>query len=87
MSQQISIDPQELETWLDEFLAEEMQKQHVPGVTLSVVQNGELFLAKGYGYADIERQIPVVAESTVFRVGGISMALTATAIMQLVEKG
>lgn len=87
MSQPISIDSRELETWLNEFVTKQMQQQHVPGVTLSLVQNGELSLAKGYGYADIERQIPVVAESTVFRVSGISMVLTATAIMQLVEKG
>ena len=87
MSQPISIDSRELETWLDEFLAEEMPQQHVPGVTLSVVQHGEVSLAKGCGYADIKRQIPVVAESTVFRVGGVSMLLTATAIMQLVEQG
>ncbi len=86
MTQPILTNPQELETWIDEFMAEQMDELHIPGVTFSVVQNGELFLAKGYGYADVEQQIPVVAERTVFRVGGISMLLTATAVMQLVEK-
>ena len=87
MTQPILTSPQELETWLDEFIAEQMEKLHVPGVTFSLVQNGELFFAKGYGYADLEQQIPVVADRTLFRVGSISKLFTATAIMQLVEKG
>ncbi|MEM9274743.1 MAG: serine hydrolase domain-containing protein [Cyanobacteria bacterium P01_F01_bin.143] len=78
---------QELETWLDEFMAEQMEKSHIPGVTFSLVQNGELFFAKGYGYADLEQQIPVLADRTLFRVGSISKLFTATAIMQLVEQG
>ncbi|MGB5631208.1 MAG: hypothetical protein WBM86_00335, partial [Waterburya sp.] len=53
MTQPILTNSQELETWLDEFMAEQMDKLHIPGVTFSVVQNGELFLAKGYGYADV----------------------------------
>ncbi|MDJ0574225.1 MAG: serine hydrolase domain-containing protein [Xenococcaceae cyanobacterium MO_234.B1] len=86
MTQPILTSPQELETWLDEFMVEQMDKLHIPGVTFSLVQNGELFFAKGYGYADLEQQIPVIADCTLFRVGSISKLFTATAIMQLVEK-
>lgn len=86
MSQPILTNPPELENWLDRFVTEQRSKLHIPGVTLSVVQNGELLLAKGYGYANVEQQIPVVADRTLFRVGGISMLMTATAIMQLVEQ-
>ena len=68
-------------------MAEQMDKLQIPGVTFSLVQNGELFLAKGYGYANLEQQIPVSADRTLFRVGSISKLFTATAIMQLVEKG
>ena len=87
MTQSILTNPQELEIWLDDFMSEQMSKLHVPGVTFSLVQNGELFFAKGYGYANLEQQIPVSAERTLFRVGSISKLFTATAIMQLVEKG
>lgn len=86
MTQPILTNPQELETWLDVFVTEQMDELHIPGITFSVVQNSKLFLAKGYGYADVEQQVPVVADRTVFRVGGVSMLLTATAIMQLVEQ-
>ena len=87
MTQPILTNPQELETWLDELMAEQRSKLHIPGVTFSLVQNGELFFAKGYGYADLEQQIPVIADRTLFCVGGISKLFTATAIMQLEESG
>ncbi len=86
MSEPILTNCQELETWLDQFMAEEMEKLHIPGVTFSVVQNGEVLFAKGYGYADLEQKIPVVADRTLFRVGSISKLFTATAIMQLLEQ-
>lgn len=81
MTELILTSPQELEGWLDEFMAEKMEELHIPGVTFSLVQNGELFFAKGYGYANLEQQIPVVADSTLFRVGSISKLFTATAIV------
>jgi len=86
MTKAIVTSSQELETWLDEFMTEQMEKLHIPGVTFSLVQNGKLFFAKGYGYADLEQQIPVVADRSLFRVGSISKLFTATAIMQLVEQ-
>ena len=87
MTQPISIAPQPLEIWLDEFVAEQMDKLHIPGVTFSLVQNGKLLLAKGYGYANLKEHIPVESDRTIFRVGSISKLFVATAIMQLVEKG
>ena len=86
MTKPILTNPQELETWLDEFMAEQMDKLHVPGVTFSLVQNGELFFAKGYGYANLEQQIPVTSDRALFRVGSISKLFNATAVMQLAEK-
>ena len=87
MTKLILTNPQELKIWLDEFMVEQMDKLHIPGVTFSLVHNGELFFAKGYGYANLEQQIPVKSDRTLFRVGSISKLFTATAIMQLVEKG
>ena len=86
MTQPILTSSQELEAFLDEFMAEQMEKQHIPGVTFSLVQNGELFFTKGYGYADLEKKIPVIPNKTLFRVGSISKLFTATAIVQLVDR-
>ena len=49
MTQSTLTNPQELENWLDEFMSEKMDNLHIPGVTFSLVQNGELFFVKGYG--------------------------------------
>lgn len=47
-------DPQEFEEFVDNFFNEEMSKSHIPGGVVSVVKDGKLFFAKGYGYANLE---------------------------------
>jgi CubicO group peptidase (beta-lactamase class C family) len=80
-------EPQELEAFVDNFFNEEMSKTHVPGAVISVVKDGKLFFAKGYGYANLEKKIPVEADKTLFRVASLSKLFTATAAMQLYERG
>jgi CubicO group peptidase (beta-lactamase class C family) len=80
-------DPQEFAAFVNQFFNEEMSKAHVPGAAISVVKDGELFFTKGYGYANVEEQIPVVADRTLFRVASLSKLFTATAAMQLYERG
>ena len=80
-------DPAELEAFLEELMAEQMEEHHIPGAAVAVVKDGELFFAKGYGLADIEAGIPVDPENTLFRIGSGSKLFTATAVMQLVEQG
>ena len=48
--------------------------------------NGHIVLAKGYGLANVEHQVPVKPE-TVFQSGSVGKQLTATAVMMLVESG
>jgi CubicO group peptidase (beta-lactamase class C family) len=80
-------DPAELEAFLDELMAEEMEAYHIAGAAVSVVKEGKLFFAKGYGYADIEKGIPVDPEQTIFRFGSVGKTFTWTAVMQLAEQG
>lgn len=80
-------DPQELEAFLDDFFTKEMAKEHVPGAAVALVKDGKIFFSKGYGYADLEKKIPVVSDKTLFRVGSISKLFTTTAVLQLVEQG
>jgi CubicO group peptidase (beta-lactamase class C family) len=86
-SQQGPTDPAELETFLDELLGRQMEEHHIAGAAVSVVKDGQLFFAKGYGYADLENGIPVDPEQTVFRIGSVTKLFTWTAVMQLVEQG
>jgi CubicO group peptidase (beta-lactamase class C family) len=80
-------DRAELEGFVDGAMRALMQSHRVPGGTISVVKDGEILFAKGYGYADVERRIPVDAETTMFRIASISKLFTWTALMQLVERG
>lgn len=79
--------PQEFAAFADKIINEEMSKSHVPGAVISVVKDGKLFFSKGYGYANLEKKIPVVADKTLFRVASLSKLFTATAAMQLYERG
>ncbi len=80
-------DPAELEVFLDELFAKQMEEYHIAGAAVSVVKDGKLFFAKGYGYADLENGIPVDPEQTIFRIGSVGKLFTWTAVMQLVEQG
>src|SRR5258708_18676751 len=70
---------------VDALIEGEMQKQHIPGVALAVVENGHVILAKGYGLANVEHQVAVKPE-TVFQSGSVGKQFTATAVMMLVEE-
>lgn len=78
---------QEFSAWVDKFMNQEMSKSHIPGAVISVVKDGKVFFTKGYGYANVEKKIPVDADSTLFRVASVSKLFTATAAMQLSEQG
>ena len=80
-------DRAELEGFVDGAMRALMQSHQVPGAAISVVVDGEIVLAKGYGYADVERRIPVDAETTMFRIASISKLFAWTALMQLAERG
>ncbi|MFQ5708153.1 MAG: serine hydrolase domain-containing protein [bacterium] len=80
-------DPKDLELFLDALLQENMQRWHIPGAVFVFVKNGAVFFQKGYGFADLENRAPVLPEKTLFRVASISKLVTATAVMQLKERG
>lgn len=76
----------ELEEAIDEYVAEYIGKT-VPGAAIAVVKDGEIIFSKGYGYSDVEAQLPVDSETTIFEWGSITKIFTWTAAMQLAEEG
>jgi serine beta-lactamase-like protein LACTB len=58
---------------------------NLPGLSVAVGAGGEIVWAEGFGWADVEKQVPV-APGVRFRTGGISMALTSAAAGLLLEK-
>jgi len=77
----------ELSAFMDGAVEAYLRSSHSPGATISIVKDGEIIFARGYGFADFEKQIPVDPQTTLFRIASISKIFTATAIMQLVEQG
>ncbi len=71
---------------VDELVKTEMKLQRIPGLSLAVVKDGQIVLAKGYGLANVEHQVPAKAE-TIFQSGSMGKQFTAMAVMMLVEAG
>jgi serine beta-lactamase-like protein LACTB, mitochondrial len=63
-----------------------IKDKEVPGVGVAIVTDGALVWSKGFGFADLENRAPATS-STLFRLGSISKSITATAILQLWERG
>jgi CubicO group peptidase (beta-lactamase class C family) len=71
---------------VDEFIKREMERQHIPGLSLAVVRDGRVVKSAGYGLADREQHIPATPE-TVYKVGSVGKQFVATAVMVLVQDG
>ncbi len=87
VTQPSSLDPADVEAWLDGFLPYALEKGKIPGAVVVVVNGDGVVLEKGYGYADVAERKPVSPETTLFRPGSVSKLLTWTAVMQQVEDG
>lgn len=71
----------------DSLVPAEMARHHIPGGVLVAVQGGTVAFARGYGYADLEQDTRVDPERSIFSVASVSKVFTATAAMQMVERG
>lgn len=77
---------QDVTAFFDGFLPLQLQRDDVAGATISITQNGQPLLLKGYGYADWKKKTPVDPVTTTFRPGSISKLFTYVSMMQLVEQ-
>ena len=61
-------------------------EQNLPGLSVAVGVGGDIVWAEGFGWADLEKRVPV-APGMRFRIGHASKALTSAAVGLLLEKG
>lgn len=71
---------------IDDYIKAEMQKRHIPGLSLAVVQDGKIIKVEGYGLANVELEVPARPD-TVYKIGSVSKQLIATGILLLVQDG
>jgi len=70
----------------DDFMAKAMAEFKVPGAAVAVVKDGKVVFAKGYGYRDVARKLPVTG-ATLFPIASITKSFTVTALGTLVDQG
>lgn len=71
---------------LDDLMTGFREKHKLPGASLAVGRSGRVLYARGFGWADVEAQKPVLPES-LFRLASISKSITGVAVMRAVEQG
>jgi CubicO group peptidase (beta-lactamase class C family) len=77
----------DVSAFLDGIMPLQLAREDIAGAVIVVVKDGKILFAKGYGYANVEKRIPVSPDATLFRPGSISKLFNWTAIMQQVEQG
>ncbi len=60
--------------------------ERIPGLAVAMLQDTTVLLARGFGLANIERNVPVTAE-TPFNTASVSKTISGTLAMKLVEQG
>jgi len=71
---------------LERLIAEAMDEWKIPGLAITVVQNGEVALLRAYGLRDVEAGLPVTTD-TQFLIGSVTKSFTATGLALLVDEG
>lgn len=71
---------------LDKKIPQALNDFSVPGTAIAIIENGEIILQKGYGFADVEKKVQVTTK-TGFNIASISKTIAAWGVMKLVKEG
>jgi CubicO group peptidase (beta-lactamase class C family) len=71
---------------MDAVASGALREIHAAGFSIAVFRQGQLVLAKGYGYADLADRVPASA-NTIYRLASVTKQFTAAAILHLAEEG
>src|SRR5690554_929732 len=73
--------------FIDQMVADQIKTSEVAGAVVTVVYDGKIFANKGYGFKNIEANISVDPDATLFHPGSVSKLFTWVALMQQIEAG
>lgn len=71
----------------DVLLRNLVRERKVPGLSITVLRDGEVLLQKGYGHADLDTKRRIVPQCTQFRIASVSKPIAATALATMVGDG
>jgi CubicO group peptidase (beta-lactamase class C family) len=81
-----SVHAQSLAERLDPLLNKAVEEQHIPGLAIGIVQNGQLVYARGFGVMEMGKTARPVTTQTLFHMASITKPFVATSLMQLWEQ-
>lgn len=70
---------------LDSTIAKAVADKHLVGLSVGVMQNGKVVLAKGYGVRDLATKASVTPQ-TMFAIGSVTKQFTCSAMLMLAEE-
>ena len=68
------------------YVASEMKRQQIPGLSVAVLRGDRILLARGYGFANLEHRVPA-SDSTIYQSGSLGKQFTAAAVGLLAQQG
>ena len=71
---------------LDSIVHAHFDGKGIVGLSVGVMHHGTVVLAKGYGMASLERQVPVT-NATMFPIGSVTKQFTCSAVLLLEQDG
>ena len=71
---------------LDQFVAGVMTEWKLPGLAIAIVRDTQVIWSKGYGYRNLEQQLPVTPR-TLFAIGSVTKSFTASVLGMLADSG
>ncbi len=70
----------------DAFITAAIKDWKMPGAAVAIVHDGKVIHSKGYGFRNIEKQLPVTPQ-TLFAIGSITKSFTVLTLGTLVDEG
>ncbi len=69
---------------INRYVLAEMERQHIPGLSLAVLSGDRIVLSRGYGFANVELHAPA-SDSTVYQSGSMGKQFTAALVEMLAD--
>lgn len=71
---------------VDRYVRAELARQRIPGMSIAILRGDSIVLARGYGLANVELNVPA-SDSTIYQSGSLGKMFTAAAVVMLAERG
>lgn len=84
---QVRLEPEDVDAFVGGLVRAELAANRIPGASLAVTQDDRIVLLRGYGYADVERAVPVDPRRHLFRVASVSKPFVWMSVLQARDRG